>query len=140
MSCKLYKARYPLEGGPSQLRLHVAIIVKDDTNDMVRRPGDLSDEQRGQQLVLFDFLPKEPTALGTAVQLFLGGAVDGNLRRRTIRFLPRGATFVGQTDATMEEMEQFVSTYPNRLSFIRNDCGTFVDMFVMRFSGGSALS
>lgn len=48
---KLYRARYPLEGGPPQLRLHVAVIVQEiRTNE--------GEETKDPALVLFDFLPQ----------------------------------------------------------------------------------
>lgn len=53
---KLYKARYPLEGAPPQLRLHVAVIVQEASDREVE--GDKENGHAGESLVLFDFLPE----------------------------------------------------------------------------------
>lgn len=132
MRFKVFKARYPLEGGPRQLRLHVAVIIQDTTDFMFREGEESSEEERMPQLVLFDFLPQEPTALATAFILLTGGDVSGKIRQRTLHFLPRGASCIGETDATLEDMESFVSEYPNRLSLTTNSCNSFVDSFVAR--------
>jgi len=58
--------------------------------------------------------------------------VPGNLRERELRFLPAGSVYVGQSDATLEEMREFVASYPDRLSLISNNCVSFVDAFVAR--------
>ncbi len=126
---KMFKARYPLEGGPPQVKLHVAVIVED-----TRRAGGGSERENEEpgRLVLFDFLPAEPTALPTTFRLLTGQDVPGNLRERELRFLPAGTVFVGQSDATLEEMRKYVASYPDRLSLISNNCVTFVDAFVAR--------
>lgn len=125
---KLFKARYPLEGGPPQLRLHVAIIVQDVTG---RQDSESSSEDNsGSPLILFDFLPAEPTALLTTVRLLTGRDVDGNLRERELRFLPTGAVCVGESDATLEDMRGFVKRYPGRLSLVSNSCVSFVGAFI----------
>lgn len=77
-------------------------------------------------------LSQEPTALKTTTRLLSGGEVAGNLRERELRRLPRGAVFVGDTNATFDEMRQFVSSYPARLSLVSNSCVTFVDAFIAR--------
>lgn len=125
---KLFKARYPLEGGPPQLRLHVAIIVQDTLDRQDSKSS--SEENSSSRLVLFDFLPAEPTALLTTVRLLTGGDVDGNLRERELRFLPAGAACVGESDATLEDMRGFVKRYPSRLSLVSNSCVSFVDAFL----------
>lgn len=125
---KLFKARYPLEGGPPQLRLHVAIIVQDSFD--LQDSETSSTEKSSSRLILFDFLPADPTALLTTVRLLTGGGVDGNLRERDLRFLPAGAVCVGESDATLEDMRGFVRRYPSRLSLVSNSCISFVDAFV----------
>lgn len=131
---KLYRSNFPLEGGPPQLRLHVAIVVQEIQNHCDQRSGNSDGEQERDTLMLFDFLPQEPTALKTVVRLLVGGEVEGNLRTRTLRFLPRGATCVGESTATLGDMQSFASEYPDRLSLVSNNCVTFVDAFVARFS------
>lgn len=130
---KLFKARYPLEGGPPPLRLHVAIIVEDISGcanmDSSRTKGQQQDERR---FVLFDFMPLEPTALSTTIRLLSGRDVQGKLRERELRFLPRGAAYVAESDATLEDMRGFVRQYPDRLSLVSNSCVSFVDAFVTR--------
>lgn len=121
----MFKARYPLEGGPPQVKLHVAIIVQDTASTAGK------DKEQGR-LVLFDFLPAEPTALSTTVRLLTAQDVLGNLRERELRFLPPGSVCVGQSDATLEEMREFVAAYPDRLSLVSNSCVSFVDAFVER--------
>lgn len=120
----MFKARYPLEGGPPQVKLHVAIIVQDT--------GSIGKDKEQGRLVLFDFLPAEPTAFSTTLRLFAAQDVQGNLRERELRFLPPESVCVGQSDASMEEMREFVATYPDRLSLISNNCETFVEAFVER--------
>lgn len=125
----MFKARYPLEGGPPQVKLHVAIIVEETR--VVGEGRGRKNKERGR-LVLFDFLPEEPTALPTTFRLLTGRDVPGNLRERELRFLPAGSVYVGQSDATLEEMRKFVASYPDRLSLISNNCVSFVDAFVAR--------
>lgn len=149
---RLFKARYPLEGGPSQLRLHVAVIVQDMTGYMETKRNQSSGEDAAQdtsgrraggrkrtsnerdakesRLVLFDFLPREPTALRTTAALLSGGDVAGSLRERSLRFLPRGSVCVAETNASLDDMRRFVNEYPDRLSLKSNSCETFVDAFV----------
>lgn len=132
---KLFKARYPLEGGPPQLRLHVAIIVEDISGCMAIPDEDSVLEvhnENGRRLVLFDFLPQDPTALYTAARLLTGGDVPATLRERSLRFLPSGAVCIGESDSTLEEMRGFVRNYPDRLSLFANSCISFVDAFVAR--------
>ncbi|CAM9422188.1 unnamed protein product [Scytosiphon promiscuus] len=130
---KMFKARYPLEGGPPQIKLHVAVIVEEAVS-----VGKKSEQKRKQQgdpgtrLVLFDFLPDEPTALPTAFRLLTGQNVRGNLRERELRFLPPGSVCVGESDATLDEMRGFVAEYPDRLSLVSNNCLSFVDAFVAK--------
>lgn len=131
---KLYRSNFPLEGGPRQLRLHVAIVVEEIRDHCEQRSGSSDDGQESENLVLFDFLPQEPTALTTVARLLTGGEVKGNLRTRTLRFLPRGSTCVGESTATLGDMRSFASEYPDRLSLFSNNCVTFVDSFVARFS------
>ena len=50
----MFRARYPLEGGPPQVKLHVAIIVQAISSTAGKGKGQ-------GRLVLFDFLPAEPT-------------------------------------------------------------------------------
>lgn len=126
---KMFKARYPLEGGPPLVKLHVAIIVQ-------YTRGEGKDDKRAKSeqgdLVLFDFLPAEPTAVPTTFRLLTGQDVPGNLRERDLRFLPPGSVYVGQSDATLEDMRGFVTAYPDRLSLISNNCVSFVDAFIAR--------
>lgn len=131
---KLYRSNFPLEGGPRQLRLHVAIVIEEIKDHCDQRSGNSDDGQESENLVLFDFLPQEPTALTTVARLLIGGEVKGNLRTRTLRYLPRGATCVGESTATLGDMQSFASEYPDRLSLLSNNCVTFVDSFVARFS------
>lgn len=130
---KMFKARYPLEGGPPQVKLHVAIIVEDSrsTDEKGGRPNS-EDGDTGRRLVLFDFLPKEPTAFETTLRLLTGNDVPGNLRERELRFLPPGSVYVGESDATIGDMREFVAKYPDRLSLVSNTCFSFVDAFVAR--------
>lgn len=127
---KMFKARYPLEAGPPQLKLHVAIIVEDARS--AGEEGVREGVDTGRRLVLFDFLPKEPTAFETTLRLLTGNDVPGNLRERELRFLPPGSVYVGESDATIGEMRGFVAKYPDRLSLVWNDCFSFVDAFVAR--------
>lgn len=129
---KLFKANYPLEGGPPQLRLHVAIIV--ESASTIEMDSTVFEEREAafRRFVLFDFLPKEPTALPTTFRLLTGQDVEGNLRERELRFLPPGSVCLGESDATLEDMRGFVERYPDRLSLISNNCVTFVDAFVTR--------
>lgn len=123
---KMFRARYPLEGGPPQVKLHVAIIVQDTWSTG-------KDKEQEGRLVLFDFLPAEPTAISTTLRLLTAQDVQGNLRERELRFLPPGSVCVGQSAATLEEMREFVATYPDRLSLVSNNCVSFVDAFVERY-------
>lgn len=134
---KMFKARYPLEGGPPQVKLHVAIIVEEETrgvagNDGERVNNEKDGHSRSPPLVLFDFLPAEPTARQTTFRLLTGQDVRGNLRERNVRFLPPGSVYVGRSDATLEDMRGFVTAYPDRLSLISNNCVSFVDAFIAR--------
>ncbi|CAM9213660.1 unnamed protein product [Ectocarpus sp. 4 AP-2014] len=130
---KMFKARYPLEGGPPQVKLHVAIIVE-DPRSIGNKGGRPNSEggDTGRRLVLFDFLPNEPTAFETTLRLLTGNDVPGNLRERELRFLPPGAVYVGESDATIGEMRGFVAKYPDRLSLVSNNCFSFVDAFIAR--------
>lgn len=128
---KMFKASYPLEGGPPQVKLHVAIIVEDAGN--IGKENDRIKRQKGEsgrRLVLFDFLPDQPTALPTALRLLTGQDVQGSLRERELRFLPPGSVCLGESDATLDEMRGFVAEYPDRLSLVSNNCFSFVDAFV----------
>lgn len=130
---KMFKARYSLEGGPPQIKLHVAIIVE-EMGSPGKNNGRINKQQgeSGRRLVLFDFLPDEPTALPTAFRLLTGQEVRGNLRERELRFLPPDSVCVGESEATLDEMRGFVAEYPDRLSLISNNCLSFVDAFVER--------
>ncbi|CAM9159660.1 unnamed protein product, partial [Hapterophycus canaliculatus] len=132
---KMFKARYPLEGGPPQVKLHVAIIVEDAGN-VGKKRGRINRQKGdpGRRFVLFDFLPEEPTALPTAMRLLTGQDVPGSLRERELRFLPPGSVCVGESDATLDEMRGFVTEYPDRLSLVSNNCFSFVNAFVERHS------
>lgn len=127
---KLFTARYPLEVGPPQLRLHYAVIVESvrSAEKPCAWPG--KHEEGDERLVLFDFLPKEPAALPTTLRLLTGGDVEGKFRERELQFLPPGSVCVGESDCTLEDMRNFVRAYPDRLSLISNNCFSFVDAFV----------
>lgn len=127
---KLFTARYPLENGPAQLRLHYAVIVENISSTAKSGVWPKKQEEEGERLVLFDFLPKEPTALPTTLRLLTGGDVEGKLRERELRFLPPGSVFVGESDSSLEDMRNFVRAYPDRLSLVTNNCYSFVDAFV----------
>lgn len=80
--------------------------------------------------------PQAPTALETTARLLSGGDVKGNLRERELRRLPRQAVCVGDTNASLQDMREFVSNYPDRLSLVSNSCVTFVDAFITRHKMG----
>lgn len=128
---KLFTARYPLDQGPAQLRLHYVVIVKSVSTPAKPRVWPKKQkEEDGERLVLFDFLPKEPTALPTTLRLLTGGDVEGNLRERELQFMPPGSVCVGESNASLEDMRKFVRAYPERLSLVSNNCFSFVDAFV----------
>ena len=129
---KLFTARYPLDNGPAQLRLHYVVIVESVSSTAKSRVWPKKQEEDGKRLLLFDFLPKEPTALPTTLRLLTGGDVEGNLRERELQFFPPGSVCVGESDASLEDMRNFVRAYPDRLSLISNNCFSFVDAFVER--------
>lgn len=131
----MFKATYPLEGGPSQLRLHVAVILEDICSGPVEGESySMEEEDTKRRFVLFDFLPEDPTAVTTAVRLFTGQDVQGYLRERELRYLPSNAICVGSSYANLEDMRAFVKTYPNRLSLLTNNCVSFVNAFIKKHS------
>lgn len=69
---RLFTARYPLEGGPKQLKLHMAVIIE-DLSQASASTVSLQEEMPGRCFVLFDFLPREPTSMSTSVRLLTGG-------------------------------------------------------------------
>lgn len=127
---KLFTARYPLENGPEKLRLHYAVIVESVSSTAKSSVWPKKQKEDRERLVLFDFLPKEPSALPTTLRLLTGRDVDGNLRERELRFLPPGSVCVGESAASLEDMRNFVRAYPDRLSLVSNNCYSFVDAFV----------
>lgn len=69
---RLFTARYPLEGGPKQLKLHMAVIIE-DLSQASANTASLQEETPGHCFVLFDFLPRKPTSISTAIRLLTGG-------------------------------------------------------------------
>ena len=74
----------PLEGlsvlasGPAQLSPHAVVVLETFSG---------SDER--QRVFAFDFLPREPKRLSTALALFSGGAVEAIGRERRLARVPR---------------------------------------------------
>ena len=69
---RLFTARYPLEGGPTQLKLHVAVVVADCVGAAEDDKAGRQKETYGRRFVLFDFLPRDPAAFSTTIRLLTG--------------------------------------------------------------------
>ncbi|CAM9847650.1 unnamed protein product [Chrysoparadoxa australica] len=119
---KLHRAWYPLIGWPSFIRLHVAVIVEGGID--TRRPSG----QAG--LVQFDFVPKDPTFLSTAVKLLLGRAVPGELREMQLDSLPSLAIAACDCSASIDEMRDYVNSFDDDLHLYTNNCYNFADGFI----------
>ncbi|CAM9682665.1 unnamed protein product [Discosporangium mesarthrocarpum] len=149
---RLWRAFYPLEGGPQQVPLHVAVVVEEVPGNSTdedtwpfavteQKPVRVSGDDNGdvsrrscERLVLFDFLPLRPTAFKTTVQLLSGMSVEGNVRERELRFRPTRSQYLGPVARryTLEDMRQFAMGYPLRLHLVTNSCVTFANKFVER--------
>lgn len=101
----VYARLRPLVGGPSLLRVHVAVACHER---------------------VYDFLPAQPSAVGTAAALLSGQEVEGRIRCR-----PLGRRFdstwrcLGRTECSPEELREYAEQLPTRLSLTHNNCWTF---------------
>eukprot|EP00887_Chlorella_sp_A99_P005274 scaffold1.g5274.t1 len=123
----VYRATQPLEGPPWQelgralgplfppeLALHHTLLLA--------TPGD--------RILLFDFLPADPTSPFTAALLLTGRTVPGVTRVRELRRLPRWrCVLVGAArhPDPVRAALAFSADYGHELSLTRRHCGHFVD-------------
>ena len=97
--------------------------------------SNLSSGSNKIKVILFDFLPREPTELATMLTLFCGASVDGQVRCQQKTFKLRGGTLVGSnmlhlavvglSMRTENELREFCSSWDPKLALVRNDCFTF---------------
>ena len=75
----------------------------------------------------FDFVPATPDDPSSAVQLLLGGSVEGLFGVRRLRGLPRGAVRLGQVaeGATVEDVLVVNESFDKMLSLTANDCNSY---------------
>lgn len=111
---RIYKAWYPLVGGPRFLRLHEAVIV----------------EKADSTFTHYDFLPQDPTAIPTAIKLFTLQSLAGELRIRPLKRRPKDMVYIGTSAADAASMLAFVEAYDDKVSLLSNNCKTFADAFI----------
>ena len=112
----LYRARYPLVGGPAFLKLHVAVLYESES-----------------KLTQFDFLPINPTALTTAAKLLTLQRTEGVCRERELKFRPRGIEKIGETRATLDDLRGYTREHDTALHLIENSCSTYADRLLQVF-------
>lgn len=120
---RLHQVEMPLEGGPSFLRIHRAVIIEKQSGSIL-----------GDKLELFDFLPCTPREISTAVALLSGGSVEGRIRRKQLSVWPKHCVsvdcitlpenFNGTSIAGAVE-----SKFDSKLNLRTNNCATFVDAY-----------
>lgn len=103
---RVYLQVTPLEGlsyfdsGPAQLSPHAVVILEmvDSRDEGEGGRGTERDEQRRRRRVFaFDFLPREPQRLSTALALFSGKPVEATGRERRLARVPqRRCALVGE--------------------------------------------
>jgi hypothetical protein len=113
---KLYVARYPLVGGPSFLKLHVAIV-----------------NESPAAMTQFDFLPANPTAAATAFRLLTLQTSPGELRERELKYRPKNLQYISDTNASVEDLRAFTAEYDDQLHLLNNSCSSFADRLVDKF-------
>jgi hypothetical protein len=118
---KLFVARYPLVGGPSFLKLHIAIV-----------------HEHSGALTQFDFLPANPTAAATAFRLLKLQTSPGELRERRLRFKPKDLQYICETNASVQELRAFTAAYDDQLHLLNNSCSSFADRLIDRFSADTS--
>ena len=101
----VYATLRPLVGGPAFLPLHIQLAHAD---------------------LVYDFLPRSPTALATTVTLLRGGSVDGDVRIRPLRTLDgKPWRVLGYTTRESGQLLEFAEACDSRLSLPSNNCWTF---------------
>ncbi|CAE7230269.1 tyrP [Symbiodinium sp. CCMP2592] len=75
----------------------------------------------------FDFVPAKPEDPGSALQLLLGGSVEGLCGTRKLRGLPRGAVRLGRVaeGVTVEDVINVNERFDKMLSLTANDCNSY---------------
>jgi hypothetical protein len=116
---KLYLARYPLVGGPSFLKLHIAIV-----------------HEGPAAMTQFDFLPVNPTAAATAFRLLTLQSSPGELKERQLIYRPKNLQYIGDTSASVEDLRAFTAEYDDQLHLLNNSCSSFADRLVDKFRAG----
>lgn len=101
----------PLVGGPSFLKLHVQVAVGE---------------------TVYDFLPKDPTAMSTTVALFTGNSVAGTVRSRALSTpaSPPRWRLLGATKMQQPAVDQFVEQQTTELNLLSNSCWSFASRLV----------
>eukprot|EP00953_Heterococcus_sp_UTEX-ZZ885_P038171 19597-Heterococcus_DN1.PRE.3 len=113
---KLFLARYPLVGGPSFLKLHIAIV-----------------HESPAAMTQFDFLPVNPTAAATAFRLLTLQNSPGELRERQLKYRPKNLKYISDTRASVEDLRVFTAEYDAQLHLLNNSCSTFADRLIDKF-------
>ena len=75
----------------------------------------------------FDFVPAETDDPGAALQLLLGGSVEGLFGVRRLSGLPRGAVRLGRVaeGATVDNVLRVNQSFDRMLSLTANDCNSY---------------
>lgn len=75
----------------------------------------------------FDFVPAKPEDPGSALQLLLGGSVEGLCGTRKLSGLPRGAVRLGRVaeGVTVEDVINVNERFDKMLSLTANDCNSY---------------
>ena len=75
-----------LESGPAQLSPHAVVVLETFTEEEEEQGGK---GKKNSQVFAFDFLPREPQRLSTALALFSGKPVEATGRERRLARVPR---------------------------------------------------
>merc|ERR1712107_234910 len=101
---------------------HVVVVIE----------GEGAAEEASTALTTFDFLPIDPTAPGTVIQMLLGGETSGEIREQLLSGKQPRASWElkGSGPNCVERARAFSSRYSTRISLFGNNCVTYADDLV----------
>lgn len=95
LPARVYLQVTPLEGlsflapGPAQLSPHAVVVLETFSHESSRTEEGRQQQPKNSQVFAFDFLPREPQRLTTALALFSGRPVEAIGRERRLSRVPR---------------------------------------------------
>eukprot|EP00618_Florenciella_parvula_P025271 CAMPEP_0119482000 /NCGR_PEP_ID=MMETSP1344-20130328/10064_1 /TAXON_ID=236787 /ORGANISM="Florenciella parvula, Strain CCMP2471" /LENGTH=197 /DNA_ID=CAMNT_0007516385 /DNA_START=77 /DNA_END=667 /DNA_ORIENTATION=- len=131
-SLTIQRALVPLAGAPNWMpKLHHAAVVNLEESEVDEH---IRHEAGSSRTIYIDFLPLHPRDPSVMLKLLSGMRVEGRLRRRWLRALPRGAVLTEPVrdvadDLTVEGVIEAAERFPSKeqLWLAGNNCCSFVE-------------